>query len=167
MPSPLRAIPCARRLRQRGAQTVEMALVLPLFLFLAFGVVELAAAIGRYTIMVYAVEDAARYASMHGSAAGEHAASSADIVKRVKDFPGLKDATVSVLWATDDDPETLVAACPQGNAWQDSPADGGNDPGSLVCVQVELTYDFVFPLPDLALDTHMERVIAGAKAPPT
>ncbi|MFE8034912.1 TadE/TadG family type IV pilus assembly protein [Thiohalocapsa marina] len=141
---------------------VEMAIVLPLFLFLSFGIIETANAMRLYMSMVYAAEDAARYASLHGSGASVPATSDS-IAAQVRDFPGLSNATVTTLWTATENAEACrVPDDASGSDWATSPT-GRNDPGSLVCVWVERTYRFMTPIiPDLDLKAHMERVVTGA-----
>jgi Flp pilus assembly protein TadG len=56
-----------RRRKQRGAAMIEMALVLPVYFLLVYGVLEMCFIMFGYCNATYACRQAARYAAVHGT----------------------------------------------------------------------------------------------------
>ena len=52
---------------RRGATLVEAAIVLPVFLLLVFGIIELGLAVARYNMLAEVARDGARMAIVHGA----------------------------------------------------------------------------------------------------
>lgn len=69
MAHPLNGRRNQRRLAERGSSFVEFALVLPIFLLLLFGCVQLSLALFTYCNTVHASQVAVRYAIVHGAVA--------------------------------------------------------------------------------------------------
>ncbi|HWP00517.1 MAG TPA: TadE family protein [Methylococcus sp.] len=111
----------ARR-RERGAQVVEFALVLPLFFALLFSLIEFSHAIWVYGSAAYGAREGTRFAMVHGSTSSTPA-TDADVRARVRTIAGLRSAAVTTTWP-----------------------DGNNDPGSRVQVTVAVPFTFVVPL---------------------
>lgn len=110
------------RFRERGAQIVEFALVLPLFFALLFSVIEFSRAIWLYGSAAYGAREGTRFAMVHGSTSSIPATAT-DVQNRVRSIAGLRSATVTTAWP-----------------------DGNNDPGSRVQVTVTVPFTFVVPL---------------------
>jgi len=120
-----------RRLRQlqRGGTLVELALILPLFFLLIFGVLDFGRGIWAYNTLSYASREGVRYAIVRGSKS-QTPASASDIRQIVIAQTGGLDAsklTVTVTWLPN------------------------NAPGSNVKVQTQ--YNFVSLVPLLNLGT--------------
>lgn len=121
------SVPCrgkgdpARR-RERGAQIVEFALVLPLFFALLFSIIEFSHAIWLYGSVAYGAREGTRFVMVHGSTSSTPA-TPVDVQNRVRTIAGLRSATVTTTWP-----------------------DGSNDPGSRVQVTVTVPFTFVVPL---------------------
>jgi Flp pilus assembly protein TadG len=67
-----------RKGRQRGAAMVEGALVMVVFLFMLFGLMDFGRMVWSYTTVAHSAREATRFASVHGSASG-HTASASQI----------------------------------------------------------------------------------------
>ncbi|MEP7341699.1 MAG: TadE/TadG family type IV pilus assembly protein [Acidobacteriota bacterium] len=117
-----------RRL-QRGGTLVELALILPIFFLLIFGVLDFGRGIWAYNTLSYASREGVRYAIVRGSKS-QTPASVSDIRQIVIAQTGGLDAsklTVTVTWLPN------------------------NSPGSNVKVQAQ--YNFVSLVPLLNLGT--------------
>ncbi len=115
--------------RQRGGTLVELALVLPIFFLMVFGILDFGRGIWAYNTLSYASREGVRYAVVRGSKS-LHPASVNDIRQIVIAQTGGLDAsklTVTVTWLPD------------------------NVPGSNVKVQTQ--YNFVSIVPLLKLGT--------------
>lgn len=63
--------PPRRRLARHGATMVELAIVLPIFLILVFGMLDLSIAVFRWHMLANAAREGARKAIVHGAMAPE------------------------------------------------------------------------------------------------
>jgi Flp pilus assembly protein TadG len=111
----------SRRARcgRRGATTTELALVLPIILLLILGMVDFALVMYAYGTVSEAARTGARYAIVHGSAAGTPVGPTANNAT----VAGVVKANVPAL-----DTSQVTVASSWGN--------GNNDPGSPVTVTV-------------------------------
>lgn len=116
--------------RERGAALVEMALVLPLLLMLALGVVDFGLMINQTTLISNAAREGAREAAF---------GSDEDAIEaRVRETASLlnqSDLTVSVTCAGADG--TACAGVDYDTEWES---------GGAVIVSVEYTYHMITPL---------------------
>ncbi len=129
--------PVIRRKRQRGSAMVELALCLTGFLMLTMGSMDFGWGVYAYNFCSYAAQDAARWASVHGSQSTSPATVS-DVQTYVKNQAvGLvgNQLTITPCWSGN---------CPASG----SPPSGSNVPGSTVTVTVSYQ---VNPLTGLGL----------------
>lgn len=86
---------------ERGQALVEFALVLPVFLLLVFGLIDVARAVWQENTLAYAAREGTRYAIVHGSAstAPAYPGNSADVERAVRNAAiGVPNVTVTVTW---------------------------------------------------------------------
>ncbi|RMD81394.1 MAG: hypothetical protein D6815_11910 [Candidatus Dadabacteria bacterium] len=132
----------AARRRQRGTSLVEFALLIPVFMMIVVGIVDLGRAVWAKSSLGYLAGETARYAAMH-SARSNDPATAGDISKYVEQRAvGLnpKHLKVATTWAPN------------------------NAPGGVV--RINLTYDFRFitpliPTDQLTLTANARRVITN------
>jgi Flp pilus assembly protein TadG len=142
----VRRIVVARR-GERGSAIVELSLCLLGFLMLTMGAMDFGWAVYAYNFCSYASQDAARWASVHGSLSSSPAQVS-DVQTYVQnEAVGLSPSqlTVTTCWS---------GICPTSGP----PPTGDNTPGSTVSVKV--TYA-VQPLTGLGLN---QAITVGATA---
>lgn len=116
---------------QRGGTLVELALVLPVFFLIIFGILDFGRAIWAYNTIAYAAREGVRYAIVRGSV-NVHPATANDIGQIViGQANGLDPAklTVTVTWLPN------------------------NNPGSKVMVQAQYNYVSIVPLLNLGTIT--------------
>ena len=111
---------------ERGAATIEAAVVLPMLFAMTLGGIELGRALWIQASIHHAVHETARYATTHGAASGA-AASEDDLALMAADLTDLPEASVTV--TADFAPN--------------------NQPGSTVTVSLDHAYT---PLSNLLLD---------------
>ena len=95
----------------RGVAVVEFAFIAPILMMLTLGILDVGRAMHALNTMEYTAKEAARYASVRGSASASPA-SQDDIAKFVKNGAiGLdaKKMTVQVSWAPNNSPGSAVA----------------------------------------------------------
>ena len=122
---------------QRGSALIELSLCLLAFLMLTMGAMDFGWAVYAYNFCSYAAQDAARWASVHGSLSASPA-TAADVQNHItSQAVGLSSNlfTITTCWAAD---------CMTSG----SPASGENAPGSTVSVQVQY---LIQPLTGLGL----------------
>jgi Flp pilus assembly protein TadG len=102
---------------RRGATVTELALVLPIILLLIVGMIDFALVMYAYGTVSEAARTGARYAIVHGSAAGSHAG------------PTANDATVAGVVKANV-PSLDVSRLTVTSSW----GSGSNDPGCPVTV---------------------------------
>ena len=121
----------AKLRRDSGYAVIEMAIVMPAFVLLLFGIFEFSIGMTGYLGSCYAVRTTARYAGLHSSTSADPASASAlqAMVLAGPFVPGGSSTTVTVTYATY-----------QG-------ASSGNMVGNLVCMQV--SYYQTISLPGL------------------
>jgi Flp pilus assembly protein TadG len=110
--------------RERGANLIEAALVLPLLLLLLAGVVDLGRAFYSYVTLTNAVREGARFASRFPYEGNEGVIADL-VVARVKEEPGFSDI-------------------PTDRIVVDDPIEGlGGEKGTEVTVRASLLYDTI------------------------
>jgi hypothetical protein len=94
---------------ERGAVTVETALVLPILLFVMFGIIELGGALKSYSATAGAVRAAGRIATV----AGADPMSDAAVLKRVSEELATEDGPVDlvVIWHATGPGDPVPAGC--------------------------------------------------------
>lgn len=128
---------------ERGATTVEMALVTIILLTIVFGLIEMCLALYTYHFVSEAAREGTRFAIVRGSACAapgyECDATAAQIKTYVRGlgFPGVDSANMTVT--------TTWSAYPAGGSC--SPSANCNNPGNLV--QVKVAYGFPLSIPFL------------------
>lgn len=109
---------------QRGSTLLEFGLILPVFLLLTVGIVDLGRGIWAYNTLAHAAREGARYAMVRGETS-QHPASSGEVKEVVRSRSlGL-------------DPQKVVVT----TSWEPD-----NKPGSTVQVQVQYNFQPVTPL---------------------
>lgn len=106
-----------RKQRQRGAETVEAALVTTVFLMVLMGIMDFGRLVWMYGTLTHATREAARYAMAHGSESSQPA-SSADIAAVVNSQAiGLDSSSIVVTpaWSPDNRPGSTVTVTVQYN----------------------------------------------------
>jgi Flp pilus assembly protein TadG len=101
-----------RRLRhsQHGAALLEFALVAPFFLFTVFGLIEFGNVLWSYSTLDHAVQEAARFAMVHGAESGTPATADA-VAEMVRDSAlGLSGQAIAVTvnFLPDNQPGSMV-----------------------------------------------------------
>ncbi|HVK13545.1 MAG TPA: TadE/TadG family type IV pilus assembly protein [Gemmataceae bacterium] len=149
----------ANRPARRGAATTEAALVLPVFLTLVLGAIDVSVGVARYNSLSQAARHGARQAMVHGSKAPSE-------WNGGPWGPGPVDqpASAAGVPAVDAD-RPLLALCPLDESrvrveW----LDGSNEPGKPVRVTVTSTYrpmlTFLFGNPAIAITASSTMPIA-------
>jgi Flp pilus assembly protein TadG len=113
---------------QRGAAMVEMALALPIYFLLVYGVIQLSFVLFGFCNATYACRMAARYAAVHG-AGSTSACTSAQ----------LKTIVMRYLWGA---PSTGTTV---NSTWTPD-----NNPGSTVTVSITIIYPTAIPFSSLS-----------------
>jgi Flp pilus assembly protein TadG len=97
---------------RRGQASAEFALVLTPCLALIFGIINFAMALYCYDFVCYSAQQAARYATVHGSTATS-VVSSTDVTSYVKTLVAgvlnTSSMTVTTTWPTDNKPGSVVS----------------------------------------------------------
>jgi Flp pilus assembly protein TadG len=119
------AITAIRRARQRGSAMIEMALVLPVYFMLVFGMVQLCFILFGYCNATYASRQAARYAAVHGTGA-TYTCTSTDI----------QNVALQYLWGAPKNGVTI------STSWPDTTT---NNPNNYVTVTISLVYPTGIP----------------------
>jgi Flp pilus assembly protein TadG len=112
-----------RRAQQRGTAMMEMALVLPIYFLLVYGVIEMCFILFGFCNATYASRIAARYAAENGTGS-TYQCTSTDVqnVAKVYLWGAPKNGTtISTTWSPD------------------------NNPGSKVTVKISLVYPTAIP----------------------
>lgn len=131
-------IPTARA-RERGTTLLESAVMISLLLLMMFGVVGFGTALYTYHFVSNTAREATRWASVRGHGCiGGCEASSNDVTAYVQNLStgiGLDPTkvTTTTTWVA---PPNNLAAC----------ATQSNSPGCVVKVQVQYSFQFLFPL---------------------
>jgi Flp pilus assembly protein TadG len=93
---PVAVVKGRNKKRQRGAVTVELGLILPLFALLFIGVIDMSRAMLAYSTLTHASQKAARYACVR-STSSDNPASAAQIKSRaLQHIVGLNTSEVDV-----------------------------------------------------------------------
>ena len=127
------------RKRERGTSAVEFALVMPIFVLIIIGVLEISRAIWIHGTVAHAAREGTRYAMVRG-AENKEPVTAADVQSYVQAKAGYGTSTqVTTTWNPD------------------------NKPGSIV--QVNVQYEFkslasILPIGPLALSSSSRMVIA-------
>jgi Flp pilus assembly protein TadG len=106
-----------RAAKQRGAYFVEYSLVILLFLFVFFGIMEFGRIITAYNVLSGATREGTRYAIVHGSRSGA-AATAADVQAIVREWCIGLDAsavTVTTTWPAGNAPGAAVTVATSYN----------------------------------------------------
>ena len=135
------------RVRQllRGQTGTEFALVAPVLLLLLFAMIEFAMVIYNYSLVSYAANDAARWASVRGGtytppgATAPAPASATDILNHVVSSMPLMTTSQTAATCPPDTTTRALEVCSQ---WPLN-----NSPGNVVEVQVQ--YNFLLTVPFL------------------
>ena len=149
----------AQRLARRGAATTEAALVLPVFLTLVLGVIDVSVGVARYNGLSQAARHGARQAVVHGSKApekwngGPWGPGAIDSPATAEGVPVVDAVRPMLANARLDESRVRVE-------WPD----GSNAPGKPVRVTVTSTYrpmvTFLFGNPAIALTASSTMPIA-------
>jgi hypothetical protein len=133
-----RRLRCAtKRSAERGTTLVEQALVLVLFLTVVFAIIDFGRALYTYHFVSNAAREATRWASVRGNAcnAPDCPAKPSDVQTYVANVSGLgldpAKLTATTTWIA---PPNGVPGC-----------DGHPNPGCVVEVEVDYSYNFIFP----------------------
>lgn len=110
---------------------VEMALVLPVYFILVFGMVQLCFILFGYCNATYACRQAARYAAVHGSGA-VYTCTTTDVANVAKQY----------LWGAPKNGVTVSTTWPSGN-----------NPNSYVNVMITLVYPSAIPFSKMSTIT--------------
>jgi Flp pilus assembly protein TadG len=130
------------RARQRGASLLESAAMISVLLLMMFGVVGFGTALYTYHFVSNTAREATRWASVRGATCGGLSggcpAADADVNTYVQNLStgiGLDPTkvTTTTTWVA---PPNNLAAC----------ASQHNSPGCVVKVQVQYSFQFLFPL---------------------
>ena len=81
---------------ERGASAIEAAVILPILFTLTIGAIEIGRALSFQASIRHAVQETARYATVHGFASGA-AATAADLETMAANLTDLPDATLTVV----------------------------------------------------------------------
>jgi Flp pilus assembly protein TadG len=111
------------RKAQRGAAMLEMALVLPIYFLLVYGVIQLCFVMFGYCNATYACRLAVRYAQIHGTGS-TYQCTATDVSNLATPYlwgAPKNGVTISTTWSPD------------------------NNPGSTVTVKISLVYPTVIP----------------------
>jgi Flp pilus assembly protein TadG len=120
-----------RRAKQRGAAMMEMALVLPVYFILVYGMLQLCFIMFGYCSATYACRQAARYAAVHGTGAA-YTCTSTDVQNVVYQY----------LWGVPKSAVTVNTSWPSGNS-----------PNQYFTVSVSLSYPTAIPFSRLSTIT--------------
>jgi Flp pilus assembly protein TadG len=140
---------------EEGAEIVEFALAISIWITAAFMIMYVSFALYAAHFVANAAEEGARYASVRGSSWGSAScssnqldcvASSSDISKYIKNQipPGISASSVTVATSW---PGTTPSGATCDNA------DGSNSPNCIVNVSV--SYNFSFPMPFIRNSTRL------------
>ena len=96
--------------RERGSTLVELTICLVAFLLLTLGAMEMGYAVYGYNFCSYAAQDAARWASVHGSQSSTPATASSVTSYVTAEAVGLSSSNLSVntTWSPDNNPGSTV-----------------------------------------------------------
>jgi hypothetical protein len=148
------AVIVVRRARQRGTTIVEQALLLPVFLTILFGIIDMSRALYSYTYVSYIAREATRWASVRGGGINGKA-SQTDVQNFVRNVNGMgldaRQLSATTTWIA---PPNGSPLCPGGNA--------NEKPGCIVQVTVNYNFSFILPfMPGnpLALSSESQMVI--------
>ena len=117
-----------RRANQRGAAMIEMALVLPVYFLLVYGVFQICFVLFGYCNATYACRVAARYAAVNGTG-NTYQCTAADV----------KNVATPYLWGAPKNGTTITTTWPTDH-----------NPGSLVIVRIILVYPTAIPFSKLS-----------------
>ncbi len=95
------------RRHQRGASTVEAALVIILYFSILFGILCASMLVFAWNNAVFAAAKAARYAAVHGSSSA-NPCTAAQLQSLVNAVAGLQNATVTTTWVPDNSAGSTV-----------------------------------------------------------
>src|SRR5277367_5372811 len=138
-----RSLQSARK--QRGGTMVETALMLSVLLVMMFGIIGFGHALYTYHFVSNAAREATRWASVRGTTCSQHLpllsggcpASASDVQTYVSNVSGMgldpAKITATTTWVA---PPNNLAVC------KTQP----NNPGCVVEVQVQYSYQFLLPL---------------------
>ena len=107
---------------------IEMALVLPVYILLVHGMIQLCFVLFGYCNATYAIRVAARYAALHGTGS-TYACTSTD----------LQNITKKYLWGARLSNVTIT------NTWSPD-----NNPGSTVTIKISIVYPTAIPFSSLS-----------------
>jgi Flp pilus assembly protein TadG len=126
----------ARR-HARGQSVAEFALVIPLFLVMLFGIIDIGRVIWANDALANAAREGARYASVTGSSLVTPTSTKADIKTYTRNYAIAAGTNVIVTVCYSAVANSSATAGCSGDT--NSPATASNDRGSLVTVQVTST----------------------------
>jgi len=123
--------------RSRGQALAEFALVIPLFLVMLFGIIDIGRVIWANDALANAARAGARYASVTGSSLLTPTSTKDDIKNYTRNFAiaAGTNVTVTVCYSA----VTIASSVPGCTGDANQPATASNVRGSLVTVQVTST----------------------------
>lgn len=124
-------ISTVRRGKQRGSAIIEMALVLPVYFLLVYGMIQLCWVMFGYCNATYASRQAARYAAVHGTGS-TYTCTSTDI----------QNVALQYMWGVPRSAVTVSTSWPNGN-----------NPNNYLTVKISLSYPTAIPFSTLGTIT--------------